>query len=257
LQFDPGDPSAEYNPKQDDSLSLRLIEKLYKDEDTFLDAIKAGDTKRALQCLAKLSQYQHPQRAPQKIRNGKIYLLALNTLARKAVHGSFVHPLHIHTVANDFAKKIEAVEREGELGSISETMICRYCSLVQEYSLRKYSEVVRNVLNFVEFNLKEPLSLNLLAEQFHITPSCLSRKFASELDMTLTDFINMKRLEHARYLLGGSTLHIDEISDECGYQDVNYFIRLFKRKYGMAPNKYRHSLQSGVREEGNLPLPTR
>jgi AraC-like DNA-binding protein len=246
LQFDPGDPSAEYSPKQDDSLSLHLIEKLYQDEDAFLDAIKAGDAGRALQCMTKLSRYQHPQRAPQKIRNGKDYLLALNTLARKAVQGSSVHPMHIHTVSNDFAQKIEVSEREGELGSISEIMIRRYCALVQEYSLRKYSEIVRNVLNFVEFNLKEPLSLNLLAGQFNTVPSYLSRHFANELGMTLTDFINLKRLEHARHLLAGSTLHIDEIAEECGYQDVNYFIRLFKRKYGMSPSKYRHSLHSGV-----------
>jgi YesN/AraC family two-component response regulator len=242
LQFDPGDPFGEYSPKQDDSLSLRLIENLYKDEEIFLDAIKAGDAGRALQCLAKLSQYQHPQRAPQKIRNGKNYLLALNTMARKAVQGSSVHPMHIHTVSNDFAQKIETLEQAGELLAISETMVRRYCSLVREYSLRKYSEVVRNVVNFVEFNLKEPLSLNLLAGQFNIVASCLSRHFASELGMTLTDFINMKRLEHARHLLASSTLHIDEIADECGYQDVNYFIRVFKRKYGKSPGEYRKKI---------------
>jgi AraC-like DNA-binding protein len=242
LQFDPGDPSEGYSPKQDDSLSLHLIEKLYQDEDAFLDAIKAGDAKRALQCMAKLSRYQHPQRAPQKIRNAKNYLLVLNTLARKAVQGSSVHPMHIHTVSNDFAQKIEASEREGELGLISEIMIRRYCALVQEYSLRKYSEVVRNVLNFVEFNLKEPLSLNLLAGQFNLVPSYLSRHFANELGMTLTDFINMKRLEHACHLLADSTLHIDEIAEECGYQDVNYFIRLFKRKYGKTPGEYRKKI---------------
>jgi AraC-like DNA-binding protein len=246
LQFDPGDLSAEYSPKQDDSLSLRLIEKLYKDEGAFLDAIEAGNTERALQCLAKLSQYQHLQRASEKIRNGKNYLLALNTLARKAIQDGAVHPMHIHTVSHNFAQKIEALERESELGSISEIIVRHYCALVQEYSLLKYPKVIRNVINFVEFNLKEPLSLNLLARQFNIAPPYLSSHFANELGMTLTDFINLKRLEHAKRLLAGSAMYIQEIAEECGFQDVNYFIRLFKRKYGMSPNKYRHSLRFGV-----------
>jgi YesN/AraC family two-component response regulator len=242
LQFEPGDPSAEYSPKQDDSLSFYLIENLYHDEDAFLDAIKAGDAKRALQYIAKLGQYRPPQRTPQKIRDNKDYLLVMNTLARKTVQESSVHPMHIHTVSTAFAQKIEATEKEHELVSISETMIHGYCSLVQKYSLRKYSEIVRNILNFVEFNLKEPLSLNLLAGQFNIVPAYLSRRFAVETGMTLTDFINTRRLEHARHLLDGSAMYIEEIAEECGYQDVNYFIRLLKRKYGKTPKKYQNEI---------------
>jgi AraC-like DNA-binding protein len=245
-KFDPGDPSAEYNPKQDASLSLQLIKNLYKDEDTFLDAIKAGDTKRALQCIADIGHYRPPQRAPQEMRNGKNYLLVLNTLLRKTVQDSSVHPIHIHTVSNDFAQQIEAVDRMEELISISETMIRRYCSLVQEYSLRKYSLAVRNVITTVEFNLKEPLSLSILARQFSIDPSNLSHQFTRETGMTLTTFINKKRLEYAKHLLAGSALYIQEIAEECGFQDINYFCRLFKQKYGITPNKYRHSLHSGI-----------
>ncbi|MDR0538876.1 MAG: AraC family transcriptional regulator [Spirochaetaceae bacterium] len=244
LQFDPGDPSGEYSPKQDDSLSLRLIEKLYQDEDVFLEAIKAGDAGRALQCLGRFNQYQPPQRASQKIRNGKNYLLALNTLARKIVQNSSVHPMHIHTVSTDFSRRIEAAAQNGELNIIFETMIRRYCSLVQEYSLRKYSTVVRKIINTVEFNLKEPLSLNLLAGQFNIDPSNLSHRFTNETGMTLTDFINQKRLEHARRLISGTAMYVNEIAEECGYQDVNYFIRLFKRKYGKTPGKYRDAVKT-------------
>jgi AraC-like DNA-binding protein len=244
-QFDPSDPPGEYSPKQDDSLSLRFIEKLYQDEDAYLDAIKAGDAKRALQCLAKLSQYRVPQRAPQKIRDGKNYLLALNTLSRKIVQDRSVHPMHIHTVSTDFAQRIEAAEQSGELNLIFETMIRRYCSLVQEYSLAKYSEVVRNVINAVEFNLKEPLSLSILAKQFNIDPSNLSHHFTRETGMTLTDFVNLKRLEHARHLLNGSAMYIEEVAEYCGYQDMNYFIRLFKRKYGKTPKKYRDEIREG------------
>jgi YesN/AraC family two-component response regulator len=244
-QFDPKDPSGEYSPRQDASLSIKHIEKLYQDEDAFLNAIKAGDTRRALQCIAKLRQYRPPQRSPERIRNAKNYLLVLNTLARKTVQDSSVHPIHIHTVSTDFARQIEDVEKEGELGSISETMIHRYCSLVQEYSLKKYSGVVRNVINAVEFNLKEPLSLNILAKQFNIDPSNLSHHFTHETGMTLTSFINMKRLEYARHLLNGSAMYIEEVAEDCGYQDMNYFIRLFKRKYGKTPKKYQNEIREG------------
>jgi len=240
IKDDQGIESVDYSPKQDDSLSLKLINKLYEDETNLLDAIQAGNTRQALICMAKLSQYRPPQRAQEKNRDSKSYLLALNTLARKAVQNSSVHPFHIHTMSNDFARQIENAERQGEFYSICETMIRCYCSLVQEYSLKNYSSVVRNVINEVEFNLKKPLSLSLLSRQFNIDPSNLSHHFTREMGMTLTDFINLKRLEKSCYLLLNSALYVQEIAEECGYQDVNYFIRLFKRKYGKTPGEYRN-----------------
>jgi AraC-like DNA-binding protein len=147
--------------------------------------------------------------------------------------------MHIHTMSTDFAQRIEAAEREGELSSISEIMIRRYCVLVQEYSLGKYSSVVRNIINAVEFNLKEPLSLSIPAKQFNIDSSNLSHHFTREMGMNLTDFINTKRLEYTRHLLAGSALYIQETAEECGFQDSNYFTRLFKWQFGISPREYR------------------
>jgi YesN/AraC family two-component response regulator len=243
-QFDPGNPDAGYSPKQDSFLSLRRLEKLYKNEDALLDAIQAGDTKRALQCIANFSYYHIPQRVSEKMRDAKNYLLAFNTLARKAVQNSAVHPMHIHTISTDFAQRIEAVEKTTELVPLSEAMIHRYCALVQEYSLGKFSLAVRNTINFVEFNLKESLSLSILAKQLNIDPCNLSRCFSHEMGMTLTDFINIKRLEYAKHLLAGPDMYIQEIATECGFQDMNYFCRLFKRKYGKTPKEYRNSLHA-------------
>jgi YesN/AraC family two-component response regulator len=253
LKFDPSDTVSDYSPKQDSFLSFHLLEELYKKENDLLDAVKAGDTKRALQSMANLSRHQSPQRSPKKLMDGKSYLLSLNTLLRKTVQNSAVHPMHIHTISHDFARQIEAVESITELNALPDAMIHRYCALVQEYSLGKFSTVVRNVINMVEFNLAEPLTLSTLARQFNIDPSYLSHHFTQEMGMTLTNFINMKRLERAKFLIGGSDIYIQEVAEECGFQDVNYFIRLFKRKYGKTPGEYRHSLYSGVWEGGSLP----
>jgi AraC-like DNA-binding protein len=244
-KFDLDDSASEYSPRQDSVLSMRLIEELYKNEDALLDAIKAGDTKRALLGVANLSYYHTPKRTDEKIRNVKDYMLTLNTLARKTVQSSTVHPIHIHAVSTGFVQRIEAA-KYAELGSIFEAMIRSYCALVQTHSLGKFSLVVRNVINFVEFNLKEPLTLSLLARQFNIGASNLSHHITREMGMTLTEYVNRKRLEYARFLLGSSGMYIHEIAEECGFQDDNYFIRLFKREYGKTPRDYQKSLHEGI-----------
>jgi AraC-like DNA-binding protein len=245
-KFDPDEGNADYSPKQDLFLSMQLFEDLYNSEDALLKSIKAGDTKRAMECIANFSYYHPPQRTIEKLRNDKDYLLALNTLIRKAVQQSFVHPIHIHAVSTEFARRIEEAQQYKELLSLSELMIHKYCALIQNHSLAKFSAVVRKVINHVEFNLREPLTLNILAKQFNIDPSNLSHHFTREAGMTLTDYINGKRLEYAKSLLSGSSMYIQEIAEQCGFQTLNYFNRLFRRKYGKTPKEYRNNIHEGI-----------
>jgi transcriptional regulator GlxA family with amidase domain len=244
LQFDTGGPITSYIPKQESFQSLHLIEEIYANEESLLNAIKAGDAAKALQCIASISHYRVLQFGFEKISSMKVYLHVFDTLLRKAVQDSSVHPLHIHSVSSDFSQRIEVAKRIDELKSLVEEMIRRYCALVRDYSLANLSRPIRNIINYVKFNLKEPLSRSVLAKQFNMNPSNLSHTFSRELGISLTDFINTERLEYAKHLLAGSSMYIWEIAEECGFEDENYLCRLFKRKYGKTPRQYRNSLHA-------------
>lgn len=47
------------------------------------------------------------------------------------------------------------------------------------------------------------------------------------------------RIEHAKRLLEGGGLSVDDISVEAGYEDASFFRRLFKRRTGLSPGEYR------------------
>jgi AraC-like DNA-binding protein len=241
-KFDSGDTESDYSPEQEAVLPVHIIEEVYKKEDALLDAVQHGNLKAALECAAHYSNYRAPERSSDIFRNGKDYMLTLNTLFRKTVQASFVHPMHIHTLSSDFARRIEAAVKPAELNYLFDSMIRRYCALVQEHSLGKYSSAVRKVLNTVEFNLREEWSLNTLSNICHIDPSNLAHQFKRELGVSITQYINFRRMEMAKRLLG-SGLYIQEIADQCGFFDVNYFTRLFKRQFGLSPRDYRKSVQ--------------
>jgi AraC-like DNA-binding protein len=237
-KFESADTGNEYSPEQEAVLHVHFIEELYKKEDALLDAVRNGNIKLALQCVAHFSYYRAPDRAGETFRSGKDYMLTLNTLFRKTVQSSYVHPMHIHSLSSDFARRIEAVVKPSELNYLLDNMIRRYCALVEEHALGKYSPAVRKVLNTVEFNLREPFSLSALAEQYRVDPCNLAHQFKREVGISITGYINFRRLELAKSLLG-SGLYIQEIADQCGFLDVNYFTRLFKRQFGIAPREYR------------------
>ena len=60
--------------------------------------------------------------------------------------------------------------------------------------------------------------------------------------MTLTDYVNNKRVEHALFLLNTTTMQIQAIAQHCGIPDVNYFTKTFKKHIGKTPKEYRDSV---------------
>ncbi|MDR3138937.1 MAG: helix-turn-helix transcriptional regulator [Treponema sp.] len=239
--FDQDRDAKNYSPEPQESLSLREIEERYKNENAMLEAVSEGDAKRAVFCLSGF-RGKIQVRTADKLRNTKNYLIILNSLCRKAAENGYVHPAHLDAVSGGFARQIENAPTLAYLTGQSEIMLHRYCALVQEFSLRKYSPLIRNVINAVDFNLRENLSLKILAKQCNVDPSYLSAQFKREKNMTVTDYIHTQRLRRAASLLRNSGCYIQDVAEQCGFLDVNYFCRLFKRQYGRPLREFRAAL---------------
>lgn len=84
-----------------------------------------------------------------------------------------------------------------------------------------------------------PLSTTLIASELRCNPDYLGRVFRAGFGHTLTEEIHLQRLHFVRRELMDSDLNIDEIARSCGYEDVGYFRRIFKRHEGMTPKAYR------------------
>ena len=118
-------------------------------------------------------------------------------------------------------------------------MIQKYCLLVKEHSLKKYSNLVGRVITLIAYDLAADLSLKSIADNLNVNASYLSAAFKKECGETLTDYVRRKRMENAAYILTHTDKQIQTVAAECGIMDLNYFIKLFKRIYGMTPTQYR------------------
>ncbi|MDR0708902.1 MAG: AraC family transcriptional regulator [Spirochaetaceae bacterium] len=231
-------PPEAYSPKPDAALTQELIKKRYDNETILLDAVTEGDVDKAFRCMVGLKEPRSDLWTADKLRNGKNYVIVMDTLLRKAVEKGCVHPAHIDATSAYFARHIESAASQSDLRRIAESMIRRYCALVRKFSLRGYSSLIRNVINMVDFNLQEPLSLSSLAKHFNVNRCNLSAQFKCEKGITLTDYINTKRMEHAASLFRSSGNYIQEVAEQCGFMDTNYFSRLFKRHFGLSPREF-------------------
>ena len=226
------------------SIPYAAVEARYAVENAMLEAIRRGDISEATYQQNLFMGFTLDQRLPDRLQDARYMIVAVNTAYRKAIEQAAVHPIYIDAISGRFVQEIEKAGSMAELLALIPQMIRHYCLLVQKHSLEKYSESVRNCLNWIDFHYMEPLSLESLAARFVINKNYLSSRFHREVGMTLTDYINKTRVQQAEKLLRKTTLSMQDIAEKCGFSDANYFTRTFKKINGLSPNQYRKAVDT-------------
>jgi len=107
-------------------------------------------------------------------------------------------------------------------------------------SLTRPQQFVKSAVDYISEHYMKPLTLEDLAQQVHLSPAYFSYLFSREQGQTLTEFLTATRLGEAKELLKTNpVLSISDIAEQVGYEDANYFSRLFKKKTGITPGRYR------------------
>lgn len=111
--------------------------------------------------------------------------------------------------------------------------------LILENAVNGTNTTEKEMITYIRQNYTREISLQEFGMQFHLSEKYISRYFKEHFHITLSQYINHLRLEHARQLLQESTVPVTEVALQSGYQNVSYFIRCFKKMYGVSPLKYR------------------
>lgn len=83
------------------------------------------------------------------------------------------------------------------------------------------------------------VSLEDLSRHFGRSKSYISHMFKKTGGMSVREYCNHLKLEDAKRILISSDRSVTEIGLEVGFQDVSYFVNLFKKRYGNTPLQYR------------------
>lgn len=231
---------------QTETMHYKILEELYAAEKELMDAVSQGKIHKVNRISESFFNSKMRPRLDDTLRNRKNYMIILNTLLRKAAEYGSVHPVHLDRISSSYAHEIEEIKTIDASMNMMIDMIRNYCLLVKNHSLNQYSMLVGQVITMVSFDLKSNLTLNNLANILNVSSSYLSRIFTKEMKMTLTEYVNRKRIEYAVTLLDSTDFQIQSIAFECGIQDVNYFIKLFKKQTGLTPSQYRNQFVHNI-----------
>ncbi len=113
--------------------------------------------------------------------------------------------------------------------------------MIDELSQKKNQRlqiIVEKVIELLEENYMNDISLDECAEQVKLNPSILSKVFKDITGWNFIDYLTNIRLNKAKEMLIETDLKINQVSQNIGYRH-SYFNRLFKKNEGVTPSEYR------------------
>ena len=199
-------------PEFQREIPIQMLEQRYANENAIWDAVACGNTEAALKSCQQMARFTYGGRFFGSLYQTKIMLTVMNTLLRKAIERSNIHPYYIDEISSRYALMIENMVDE-ESWPLVQTMVKEYCAYVRRYSLQQYSPLVQKVINTINLNLSDQLSPKSLAAMYYISPSYLSSLFKQDTGTTLTDFINTQRIQRAANLLSSTEQNISVVAE--------------------------------------------
>ncbi len=166
---------------------------------------------------------------------------------------TLIHPFHENgsTCSVLIHQLFETMQQKGagyELASIGliwqlfGQLLQEHAYTVTDPSVRrnaKSTEQIKSVLNYIRKNFTSPLTLSELAAVLNMSPEHFCRLFRSIIGKSPVDYVNYYRIECACEFLCTSCKSITEIAYSCGFNDLSYFNRMFKKYKKITPGCYR------------------
>ncbi len=131
-----------------------------------------------------------------------------------------------------------------ELTSVDEVEV--WCKKNVDYIIEQIekcpgrnSEIISKVFEYINRNFNKDITLESVANEVGLSSQYLSKIFKEKCGINFIDYITTKRLEFAENLLKNGVLNIKQVSKMSGYEDSNYFCRIFKKSTGLSPRQFR------------------
>ena len=155
--------------------------------------------------------------------------------------GKAKRPLHLDDLFFDFQvpnKAKSMVELQKKMGDI--LLDCLKTESISQISSR---DRIQLAMRYISDHYNEDISINDLADHYEMSPNYFSSIFKQETGQSAINYITEIRMKKAKEFLQTTGDSVVDIAKRVGYEDSQYFFRVFKKYVGITPLKYREEFQ--------------
>jgi AraC-like DNA-binding protein len=168
-------------------------------------------------------------------------LYELFVAADRCKENTFLLVVQLVSMLKEFLEPTQNGLLAGEHGCPRETLPCQgdMKSMLDDH---RKPQIVRKVENIIHTQYYKQLSCNEVAETVHLSANYFGTLFKKSTGHSFKDYLNMERIEQSKKLLPDTNRPIKQICAQVGFEDYNYFNRVFKKYTGLPPATYRNQL---------------
>ena len=107
----------------------------------------------------------------------------------------------------------------------------------------KCKDRIVKIIKYIENNYQNDLSLSIIANQFDISEGYLAKIFKDNLNLTVKEYLNQIRLQHAKEDLVETDYPLIDIVYKNGFPNIKSFNKIFKELNNMSPKIYRNMMR--------------
>ncbi len=131
------------------------------------------------------------------------------------------------------------MKRKEEYFNLVDGLLKEVFEYIIEKKLGKYENEMDMALDFIELNLTDNITLESVASYMNISPHYFSKIFKRDMKVNFIQYVTNRKIEHGMHLLTMTNQPIINIAYDLGFNEANYFSRVFKKSAGMTPYQYR------------------
>jgi AraC family transcriptional regulator len=227
-------------------------------EDQLIKAVRKGAIGEARDILASIPYPDSSDRLSEEDRkdiqntimilSALLYYLSIQEGVNRKLAGK---------MTEQYLQKAQKISTYGDAKCFINTVVLDYTRMVSEtFCVKGTSNTVNEVIRYVDDHICENFRTDTIAQKLGKSVPNTCRLFKSQTGITITMYMQRRKVEKAAELLTQSDMRIKDISEKIGFANQQYFEKVFRRVKGMSPKEYRQTMESYLFEStgGNILL---
>ena len=227
------------------SVDYSSIYRRYDIENGFIRMVREGNVEELRTAISEMIHFSSNNDPSLFLefyaKNTSSGMSVLRTLTRKAAEEAGVNVVTIDRITQRAIQKINAESNTERITKITLEMVIKLAEEARKARslFSNLSPAISRCVDYIRLHYSEEISLSVLIDIAAMSKASLTRRFLKETGYTISSFIRDTRCYHAKKLLEKTELSIKEISSYVGYEDYNYFTKVFRSVTNLTPSEYR------------------
>ena len=221
------------------NLNFQYVHPSYSLELELVRYVANGNYDDAIRVMKHFAMMERPQLAYEVVRSTRNSLIALCTVLTRAAIKGGVHAEDSFDMSDAVIKNIETLNTVSDLKKYELQMVKIFTDLVNNETENKYEYPISKIVDYIYQNITSKITVSDLSHITHLSADYISRIFNKEVGMSITDYIQAKKVEASKSFLLYKDMSITDIAAIFDFCNHGYYSKVFKKHTGFSPAEYR------------------